>query len=103
MSSDKAEHFKRVNVMVRPDQKKQVNKAGLNMSGLIRGLLDDHFSEEKIVLSVSPRVRKVYEHVISNLGAEDKELEIYFLEALDKFLADKTRQIDALRKSIKRE
>ena len=103
MSSGRAEHFKRVNVMVRPDQKKQVNKAGLNMSGLIRGLLDDHFSEEKIVLSVSPRVRKVYEHVISNLGAEDKELEIYFLEALDKFLADKTRQIDALRKSIKRE
>ena len=103
MPSDKAEHFKRINVMLRPDQKKRVNKAGLNMSGLIRGLLDDHFSEEKIVLSVSPEVRRVYEHVISNLGAEDKELEIYFLEALDKFLANKTRQIDALRKSIKRE
>jgi len=73
------------------------------MSGLIRGLLDDHFSEEKIVLSVSPRVREVYQLLISNLGAEDRELEIYFLEALDKFLAEKTRQIDDLRKSIKRE
>ena len=60
-------------------------------------------AQKKIVLSVSPEVRRVYEHVISNFGAEDKELEIYFLEALDKFLADKTRQIDALRKSIKRE
>ena len=103
MPTHKAEHFKRINVMLRPDQKERVNKAGLNMSGLIRGLLDDHFSEEKIVLSVSPEVRRVYENVISNLGAEDKELEIYFLEALDRFLADKTRQIDALRKSIKRE
>ena len=103
MPSEKAEHFKRVNVMLRPDQKKRINKAGLNMSGLIRGLLDDHFSAETIVLSVSPEVRRVYEHVISNLGAEDTELEIYFLEALDRFLADRTRQIDALRKSIKRE
>ncbi len=77
--------------------------AGLNMSGLIRGLLDDHFSDQKIVLSVSTDVKKLYQTLISNLGAEDKELEVYFLEALDKFLADRTRQIDVLRKSIKRE
>ena len=103
MPQESAAHFKRVNVLVRPDQHQRVVSAGLNMSGLIRGLLDDHFSEEKIVLSVSPRVKKVYGMLISNLGAEDRELEIYFLEALDKFLADKTRQIDDLRKSIKRE
>ena len=102
MSEHGSEHFKRVNVLVRRDQHQRVVTAGLNMSGLIRGLIDDHFSEEKIVLSVSPRVKKVYQQLISNLGAEDRELEIYFLEALDKFLADKTRQIDDLRKSIKR-
>jgi len=103
MPEQGSEHFKRMNILVRPDQHKRVTSAGLNMSGLIRGLLDDHFSDEKIVLSVSPRVKKVYQQLISNLGAEDRELEIYFLEALDKFLADKTRQIDDLRKSIKRE
>jgi len=103
MRDDRHENFKRVNVLVRPDQHQRVMSADLNMSGLIRGLLDDHFSEEKIVLSVSPRVKQVYQTLISNLGAEDRELEIYFLEALDKFLADKTRQIDDLRKSIKRE
>jgi len=99
----RSEHFKRVNILVRRDQHKRVAAADLNMSGLIRGLIDDHFSDEKIVLSVSPRVKEVYQQLISNLGAEDRELEIYFLEALDKFLADKTRQIDDLRKSIKRE
>lgn len=103
MPQESSEHFKRVNILVRPDQHKQVMSAGLNMSGLMRGLLDDHFSDEKIVLSVSPRVKEVYQLLISNLGAEDRELEIYFLEALDTFLADKTRQIDDLRKSIKRE
>ncbi len=103
MAQKDSEHFKRINILVRPEQHKQVMSAGLNMSGLVRGLLDDHFSEEKIVLSVSPKVKTVYQLLISNLGAEDKELEIYFLEALDKFLGDKTRQIDDLRKSIKRE
>ncbi len=103
MTQDGSEHFKRVNILVRPEQHKRVMSSGLNMSGLIRGLLDDHFSDEKIVLSVSPRVKELYQLLISNLGAEDSELEIYFLEALDSFLADKTRQIDELRKSIKRE
>jgi len=102
MPEETSEHFKRVNILVRRDQHKRVMSTGLNMSGLIRGLLDDHFSDEKIVLSVSPKVKEVYQLLISNLGAEDRELEIYFLEALDKFLAEKTRQIDDLRKSIKR-
>ena len=102
MPEESTEHFKRTNILVRRDQHERVMSAGLNMSGLIRGLLDDHFSDEKIVLSVSPRVKEVYRLLISNLGAEDRELEVYFLEALDKFLADKTRQIDDLRKSIKR-
>ena len=103
MAPEQSEHFKRVNVLMRHDQHQRVVSTGLNMSGLIRGKLDDHFSDEKIVLSVSPKVKQVYQQLISNLGAEDRELEIYFLEALDKFLADKTRQIDDLRKSIKRE
>ena len=102
MTEQSTEQFRRVNVLVRPDQHKQVMTAGLNMSGLIRDLLDDHFSDEKIVLSVSPRVRELYQILVSNLGAEDRELEVYFLEALDKFLEDKSRQIDDLRKSIKR-
>ena len=49
MADRHAEHFKRVNVLVRPDQHQKVMSAGLKMSGLIRDLLDDHFSEEKIV------------------------------------------------------
>ena len=102
MADRTTDHFKRVNVLIHPDQHKRVMSAGLNMSGLIRDLLDDHFSEERIVLSVSPEVHDVYQKLISNFGAEDKELEIYFLEALDKFLAEKTRQIDDLRKSMKR-
>ena len=38
------------------------------------GLLDDHFSDQKIVFSVSARVKDVYRAVISNFGAEDREV-----------------------------
>ena len=101
MPVDSPEKYKRINVLVRTDQYETVAKAGLNMSGLMRGLLDDHFSDEKIVFSVSARVKKFYQHVISNFGAEDTDLEVYFLQALDQYLAEKTRQIETLRKTIK--
>jgi len=88
---------------VRPDQYERVAAAGLNMSGLIRGLLDDHLGEAKIVLSVSPAVREVYRSVVSNFGGEDSELERYFLEALDSYLEAKTKEIETLRRSIKKD
>ncbi len=100
MIEKKEKKFQRINVLLNREQYDKVNEAGLNMSGLIRGLLDDHFSDEKIVFSVSPKVKTVYQNIISNFGGEDKELEAYFLKALDQYLADKTQQIESLRKSI---
>jgi len=92
--------MKRINVTVRADQYEKVTKMGLKMSGLIRGLLDDHFSDQKIVFAVSPKVKKIYQQVISNFGGEDKELEKCFLEALDRYMEQKTQQIETLRHTI---
>ena len=103
MTRESSNKFRRINILVRPDQYERVNQTGLNMSGLIRGLLDDHFSDQRIVFSVSPRVKEVYQRVISNFGAEDREIEEHFLEALDRYLERKTREIEALRQSIKTE
>lgn len=94
--------YKRINVMVRQDQYDSVSEAGLNMSGLIRGLLDDHLSHSRIVFAVDTDVRAAYDSVRSNLGAEDKDLEPYFLEALDRYLEEKTREIKEIRRSLKR-
>lgn len=92
--------MKRINVTIRADQYEQIGQEGLNASGLIRGLLDDHFSDEKIVFSVSRETRQFYEQVISNFGGEDKELEAFFRKALDEYLVEKTEQIAALRKTL---
>ena len=101
MSNNTSHDFRRVNVLIREDQYERISDKGLNMSGLIRGLLDDHFSDAKVVLSLSPDARQVYEHVISNFGVSDAVLEPYVLKALDAFLADKSKDFDRLRSSIR--
>jgi len=93
--------MKRINVTVRADQYEKISSKGLNASGLIRGLLDDHFSETKIVFSVSEEVRRMYDQVISNFGGEDKELEAFFVTAMDGYLEFKSGQIANLRESFK--
>jgi len=98
--SESKENYKRINILVTNAQYRKVNDLGLNMSGLVRGLLEDHFSDEKIVFSVSPAAKKLYQTVISNLGGEDRGLEPYFIKALDSYLAAKAQEIEALRKSI---
>ncbi len=98
--SDHPENYKRINIMIRQDQYQRVAQTQLNMSGLVRGLLDDHFSDDKIVFSVSEPIKSVYQNVISNLGADDKDLEPYFLEALDQYLASKSKQIEELRRTL---
>ena len=92
--------MKRINVTVRADQYERISDKGLNASGLIRGLLDDHFSETTIVFSVSAEVKGIYEQVISNFGGEDRELEAFFVDAMDRYLEQKTSQISKLRKTI---
>ena len=93
--------YKRINILIRPEQHQRVSEAGLPLSGLVRDLLDDRFSNTKILLSVSEESKQLYDHVISNFGADDLELEKYLVEALDKMLADKTKEIESLRTKLK--
>lgn len=92
--------YKRINVLIRKDQYENVHLRKLSLSGLIRDLIDDRFSDTRITLSVSPGTTKLYNHVISNFGAADAELEQYIVKALDSFLVQKSRDIDKLRKKI---
>ena len=89
--------FKRINILIRPDQHDKVMKNGLSLSGLVRDLLDDRFNENIITLSLSKRSKRLYDHIISNFGAGDDELEHFFVEALDRFLEIRSKEIDLLR------
>lgn len=101
MQRQKEEKFKRINILVKESQHDRINEAGLNTSGLIRGLIDDHFSESKVTLSLSQETAKLYANLISNFGASDRELEPFILKAFDEFLISKRGQIDSLRSNLK--
>lgn len=100
MSPDSKQKVKRINILVHEDQYQLVQDQGLNFSGLVRDLLHDRFSHKKIVLSVQPETRALYDRAISNFGASDSELELFFIQALDKLLADKEKAISDLRKEL---
>lgn len=102
MANQKDEGLKRINIMLREDQRQAVMDAGLNMSGLLRDLLDDHFSESKITLSVSTKTKRIYDNLVSNFGTNDRDLEPHLVLAMDKVLQSKMDEIDALRKSLKK-
>ncbi len=97
-----ATNYRRVNILIREDQHEEVVRRGLSISGLVRDLLDDRFSDTKIILSLTRDAKKLYDHIISNFGASDLELEEYLVDALDKFLIKKTKEIEKLRDTLKR-
>ncbi len=96
------ERYKRVNLLIRPDQHELVMDSGLSLSGLVRDLLDDRFSDTTVTLCVGSETRALYDHIVSNFGASDTDLEHFFVEALDKFLESKRGDIDDLRKKLKK-
>jgi len=101
--SDDDEKFKRINVLMRPEQHKRVHRAGLSLSGLVRDLLDDRFSETTITISVSEDTKHLYDKIISNYGLTDDEVEHYFREALSHALAERAASIAELQKKLEEE
>lgn len=99
MSSGK---FRRVNVLISHEQYQAVHEAELSLSGLVRDLLADRFSQTLIMLSVSKETKQLYDSVISNFGSDDRELEPYLLQALDAFMRDKVATIETLREKLKK-
>jgi len=89
--------------MVREDQYNKLSEEGINLSGLIRDLIDDYLSEFKITLSVTEETRKLYDLIISNTGSNDGDLEIYFKEALKGLLRDRIKDMQELEEKLSKE
>lgn len=96
MSSD----LKRISLMIRGDQYLGLNASGINLSGLIRDLIDDYLSEHKIVVSVSEETKQLYDLIISNTGSTDVDLEEYLKKSLKELLRDKIKSMQDLEKQL---
>ncbi len=87
--------------MIGEKQYERIAGAGLNISGFIRDLIDDHFSSHVISLSVSKKTHDLYEKIISNTGASDEDIEPLIVEVLKKVLDDRLEKIKSLKDQIR--
>jgi len=92
--------LKRISLMIREDQYANINKSGLNLSGLLRDLLDDYLSEHKITLSVTEGTKNIYDRIISNTGSTDEDLEAYLKDSLLLLLRNKIKSMQELESSL---
>ena len=95
-----SQSLKRINLMIREDQAEKLTSMGLNVSGLVRDLIDDYLSEHKITLSVSEETRALYSKVISNTGSTDEDVEVYLKQSLHQLLKEKIKTMVQLEKEI---
>ncbi len=92
--------YKRVNVMIREDQYRQLSESGLNLSGLIRDLLGDYLSENVVNIQVSEETRRIYDLVVSNTGSSDEEIEVHLRAALAKVLEQKINEMKQIHRQL---
>ena len=92
-----SDNVKRISVLIEEDQYDRLSKAQINVSGLIRDLLEDYFSDTKITLSVSRKTRDLYEKIVSNTGATDKDIEPLLVQVLKDLLDVRLNKIKSLK------
>ena len=92
--------LKRISILVGEDQYEALAARALNISGLVRDLIDDHISDHKVTLAVSEETYTIYDQVVANTGSSDRDLERYFKESLKALLAKKIEDMKSLQKTL---
>lgn len=93
--------LKRISLFIGEDQYESITKKGLNLSWLLRDLIDDYLSEKKITLEVNDETLALYQQIVGGTGTLDSEFEPYFRDALAAFLKNKIEQMQKLQKQVK--
>lgn len=93
---------RRISLVIREDQYRKMSDSGVNVSGLIRDLIDDHYSGHTITLNVSEETRLLYEQVVSEAPRGDVDIEPYLRDALRGMLRDKIRKMEQLQKTLEK-
>ena len=89
---------RRISLVIREDQYQQMSKSDVNVSGLIRDLIDDHYSAHTIALHVSKETHDLYTRIVSEAPRGDLDIELYFRAALRDMLSDKIKEMENLQK-----
>ena len=96
----KDRELKRISLFIGEDQYDEITKRGLNLSWLLRDLIDDYLSEKKITLDVSDDTLQLYQQITGATASLDKEFEPFFKEALHAFLKSKIESMQKLERLV---
>lgn len=92
--------LKRISLLIGEDQYEEIGKRKLNLSWLIRELLDNYLNQNSITLDVSAETRELYEQIAGPQGDEiDKDFEPLLREALKALLKIKIEKMQNLAKT----
>ena len=89
--------LRRISLMIREDQHEALQALGVNVSGLIRDLIDDHLSAFSVTIAVSEETRALYDHIVADTGTGDSEVEKYLRKALKELLEVRIKEMQKLR------
>lgn len=92
--------LKRISLMIGEDQYSELTKRGLTVSWLIRDLIDDYLSANKLTIRVTDETRKLFEKIVSTTNTVDEEFEPYLKDALQEFLKHKIVEMQKLQKNM---
>lgn len=92
--------LKRISLMIGEDQYEALSKKGVNVSWLVRDMIDQYLNEKKIVLDVSDETLKLYQKVSGLTGGKPDEFETHFKKALLEFLKSKIDEMQLLEKNV---
>lgn len=94
------EPTRRVNITLLESQHEELSRRNVNLSGLIRELLDAHLSQHMIVLRVDEDTRRLYDEVMSGTGFSEDELSHELKRVLAQLLDKKVAALTKLRKTL---
>lgn len=94
------QNLKRISLMIREDQYKELSSKDLNLSGLFRDLIDDYISEHKITIGVTEETKNIYDMIVSNTASTDADLEKYLRISLKELLQEKIEYMMKIHKTL---
>lgn len=95
----KERDLKRISLFIGEDQYQQITDRGLNLSWLLRDLIDDYLAEKKIVLEASDETLELYQTIAGLTSGLDKDFEPYFKEALHSYLKSRIESLQKIEKN----
>jgi len=88
--------LKRISLMIADDQYKVLSERGLNLSWLVRDLLDDYLKENRITFHVHKETQALYEKIGGLTTMNDNAFEPFLRDALKEYLKHQIEKMQNL-------